>query len=196
MNCELKKLDTILNLIDTNYFDKTTGILTIPEGVEVINGKFYFRRKNVAKLNRVKGIKIPNSVKKIGKYAFRKTGITSLELPKGVEEIELGAFELCCDLISVSIKGSRIPLIEKDSFMACENLERFANSNGDIDIKNDFRISNRAFSTCYKLINSQNKWLLVVPEEPSGIQKYVNKILGFLGKLLSFNGAESIRNKF
>ena len=65
MDCEKNELDTIINLIDTNYFNKTTGILTIPNGVEVINGNFYYKRKDISKLYGIKGIKFPDSVKKI-----------------------------------------------------------------------------------------------------------------------------------
>lgn len=193
MNCENKELDTIINLIDTEYFDKTSGILTIPQGVEVINGKFYVRRKYLKKLYKVKEIKLPNTVKKIGKYAFRRTGIVNIQLPNSVQEIELGAFELCSNLIEVSIQGNKVPLIEKDSFIACENLEILRNSLGDIDVKKDFRISNNAFSTCYKLFNKQNKWLLVVDTKPTNV---FDKILSVISKVLNYNGMENIKNKF
>ena len=192
MICDYKILDTIINLIDTQYFNKTTGILTIPDGVEEINGKFYFRRKHIQKLKKVKGVKIPNSVKKIGKYAFRRTGIVNIQLPDSVQEIELGAFELCLDLIEVSIESKKIPVIEKDSFIACENLEIFKNSSGDIDIKNDLRIANSAFSTCYKLINNQKNWLLVVEPKKKNL---LDIIASIIVKVLSFNGAEGISEK-
>lgn len=196
MNCDVRKLDTIINLIDTKYFDRTTGTLTIPNGVEEINGKYYFRRKNVQKLYKIKKIIIPDTVNKIGKYAFRRTGITNIKLPESVKEIELGAFEWCSDLIEVSINGNKIPLIEKDSFIACENLEILRNSLGNIDIKNDFRISNKAFSTCYKLLNNQSKWLLVVSEEESKFKKFITKVLTSIARILSYNGMENIKNKF
>ncbi len=196
MNCEIINLDTIINLIDTKYFNSTTGVLTIPDGVEEINGKFYFRRKDTDKLYKVKEIRIPNSVKKIGKYAFRRTGISSIKLPESVKEIETGAFELCKDLIEVSIEGDHIPIVEQDSFIACENLERFVNELGDIDIKMDFRISNKAFSTCYKLLNNKNKWLLVVSEKENNFKKFFNKLVNVLAKVLSYNGMENIKNKF
>lgn len=196
MNCDVRKLDTIINLIDTKYFDRTTGALTIPNGVEEINGKYYFRRKNVQKLYKIKKIIIPDTVNKIGKYAFRRTGITNIKLPESVKEIELGAFEWCSDLIEVSINGNKIPLIEKDSFIACENLEILRNSLGNIDIKNDFRISNKAFSTCYKLLNNQSKWLLVVSEEESKFKKFITKVLTSIARILSYNGMENIKNKF
>ena len=193
MICENKKIDTIINLIDTEYFDKTSGVLTIPNGVEEINGKFYIRRKNIQNLYKIKEIRLPNTVKKIGRYAFRRTGIVNIQLPLSIQEIELGAFELCSNLIEVSIVGKKVPLIEKDSFIACENLEILRNSLGDIDVKKDFRISNSAFSTCYKLLNKQNKWLLVVDPKPNNI---FDKILSIISKVFSYNGMESIKNKF
>lgn len=193
MICENKKIDTIINLIDTEYFDKTSGVLTIPNGVEEINGKFFVRRKNIQNLYRIKEVRLPNTVKKIGRYAFRRTGIVNIQLPLSIQEIELGAFELCSNLIEVSIVGKKVPLIEKDSFIACENLETLKNSLGDIDIKKDFRISNTAFSTCYKLLNKQNKWLLVVDPKPNNI---FEKILSIVSKVFSYNGMESIKNKF
>ena len=196
MECNLKRVDTIINLIDTKNFNKTTGVLTIPDGIEEINGEFYFRRKEVEKLQKIKGVKLPNSVTKIGKYAFRRTGISNILLPVSVQEIELGAFELCSDLIEISVQGKKVPLIEKDSFIACENLEKFYNENGDIDVKSDFRISNKAFSTCRKLLNEQNKWLMVVTEKESRLKKCINKIISAIGSLLKINGLESIKNKF
>ena len=60
----------------------------------------------------------------------------------------------------------------------------------------DFRISNKAFSTCYKLLNNQNKWLLVVPEKENMFKKYINKLLHFVAKVLTFNGADNIKDKF
>lgn len=191
-----KNLDSIIELVDTKYFNKMTGILTIPDGVENINGEFYFKRDDVNKLNRIKGMIIPNSVSKIGKYAFRKSGITSLTIPESVKEIELGAFEMCENLIFLEIDSNKIPLIEKDSFLACSNLERFYNQNGDIDIKNDFRISNQAFSSCEKLLSAQGKWLMVIPETESKFTKYLNKIMGALGTMLKLTGKDCIENKF
>lgn len=191
-----RNLNSIINLIDTKYFNKITGILTIPEGIEVINGDFYYHRTDVEKIKKVKGINIPNSVNTIGKYAFRRTDISSIELPESVKEIELGAFELCTNLIEVSVKGDKVPIIQKDAFIVCENLEKFYNYKGDISIRNDLRISNQAFSTCYKLLNAQNKWLMVVPEKENKFQKIINKIMKSIGKLFNLNGTESIKSKF
>lgn len=196
MDCKLRELDTIISLIDTDNFNKITGVLTIPDGVETINGEFYVHRKEVEKLSKIKGVKIPNSVSKIGKYAFRRTGISNIELPESVKEVELGAFELCTNLIEVAVKGEKVPLVERDAFIACENLEKFFNDSGDIDIKLDFRISNKAFSTCYKLLNEQNKWLMVIPEKESKFKQYINKIINTISSLLKINGLESIKNKF
>ena len=196
MECKLKKVDTIINLIDTENYNKITGILTIPDGVEEINGEFYYKRRDVEKLKKVKGLKIPNSVIKIGKYAFRRTGISNVKFPKNIQEIELGAFELCTDLIEISVQGKKVPLIEKDSFIGCESLEKFYNEDGDIDVKTDFRISNKAFSTCSKLLNEQNKWLMVVNEKENIIKKYIDKIIKSISSLLKINGLESIKNKF
>lgn len=196
MECKLKKVDTIIDLIDTENYNKITGILTIPDGVEEINGEFYYKRRDVEKLKKVKGLKIPNSVIKIGKYAFRRTGISNVKFPENIQEIELGAFELCTDLIEISVQGKKVPLIEKDSFIGCESLEKFYNEDGDIDVKNDFRISNKAFSTCSKLLNEQNKWLMVVNEKENIIKKYIDKIIKSISSLLKINGLESIKNKF
>lgn len=192
----MRELKSIINLIDTENFNKTTGILTIPDGIETINGEFYFKRKDVEKINKIKGIKIPNSVKKIGKYAFRRTGISTLELPESVQEIELGAFELCSDLIEIFVTGKKVPIIEDDAFIACENLEKFSNELGDIDIKLDFRISNKAFSTCNKLLTEQNKWLMVVSEKENNLKKCIKQILKVLNSLFKANSLEKITNKF
>ena len=125
MECRLKKIDSIINLIDTENYNKITGVLTIPDGIEEIGGEFYYKRKDIIKLRKVKGVKIPNSVIKIGKYAFRRTGIANVKFPESIQEIELGAFELCTDLIEISVQGKKVPLIEKDSFIGSRSRVKF-----------------------------------------------------------------------
>lgn len=49
---------------------------------------------------------IPENVKSIGDFAFARSGLTSIDIPEGVEEIGLGAFYHCDGLNDVNIPSS------------------------------------------------------------------------------------------
>ena len=66
---------------------------------------------------------IPNSVKKIGIYAFFGCeALTNINVPEGVEEINFGAFQYCSNLKSVTLPKT-ITKIEADVFYECPILE-------------------------------------------------------------------------
>ena len=54
----------------------------------------------------ITSLKIPNTVKTIGVYAFSEIGITSLELPEGVLYIDDRAFEDCENLKKIVLPSS------------------------------------------------------------------------------------------
>lgn len=65
---------------------------------------------------------IPNGVKKIGVWAFRKCeGLASIVIPEGVTEIENGAFNECKNLKTVVIADS-VTKIGNYAFQYCESL--------------------------------------------------------------------------
>ena len=74
-------------------------------------------------LNYCKGVtsvQIPNTVTRIGDYAFANSGLTGIELPNSVKEIYSKAFENCSDLVNVNL--GKIELIKVDAFKNCEKL--------------------------------------------------------------------------
>lgn len=58
---------------------------------------------------------IPTGVEEIGDFAFARSGLTSIQIPKGVTTIGNGAFYHCDDLLSVSIP-STVTEIAPDAF--------------------------------------------------------------------------------
>lgn len=64
---------------------------------------------------------IPKSVKKIGQCSFYACPITKTAIPEGVEDIDVGAFGYCADLVSVIIPKS-VKRIECTAFCDCKNI--------------------------------------------------------------------------
>ena len=65
---------------------------------------------------------IPNSIKRIGEYAFSKlSSLVSISIPENVTYMNAGAFEGCTNLINIDIKG-RIPKIALWTFRGCTSL--------------------------------------------------------------------------
>ncbi|MFJ1435880.1 leucine-rich repeat domain-containing protein [Capnocytophaga canimorsus] len=91
------------------------GKVVIPNGVvridyDAFNG-----------CNRLTTIIIPNTVNSIGPYAFYRTGLTSVKLPKNIRVIEEGLFRECEKLISVSLPEGVINIMD-NAFQSCNNL--------------------------------------------------------------------------
>lgn len=68
--------------------------------------------------------KVPDTVKKIGEFAFARSGLISMEIPKGVTTIEYGAFYHCDSLSKVSIPDT-VTEIEAFAFRNTPYLEQF-----------------------------------------------------------------------
>ena len=74
-------------------------------------------------LNYCKGVtsvQIPNTVTRIGDYAFANSGLTGIELPNSVKEIYSKAFENCSDLENVNLEN--VELIKTEAFANCTKL--------------------------------------------------------------------------
>ena len=68
--------------------------------------------------------RIPNGVKKIGKYAFcDSTNLLNLDIPNGVEIIEESALDGCNSLTSIVIPNS-VTHIDGGAFYGCSNLNK------------------------------------------------------------------------
>lgn len=109
----------------------------IPNTVEEIGQSAF------AQLTELKEIEIPESVKKIGEYAFMLTGLKSISIPDGVEVIGNQAFNVCFELEKVNL-GKNVKIIGEEAFNQCSNLKK-------INLDNVETIGKGAFTECTNL---------------------------------------------
>lgn len=89
--------------------------LIIKEGTTAI-ASGAFRYENIV------SVSIPNSVKRIGSYAFASaTGLKSIVLPSSLTSINAGTFYKCTSLESIVIPEG-VTKIDYNAFFLCENL--------------------------------------------------------------------------
>ena len=135
-------------------------------------------------MSNLKSIKMPESLKSIGKEAFRNcNGLTSITIGKNVTDIEYGAFSGCENLTSVTIPSS-VTSIGEDAFMYCTGLISVTIGNSvtnigrsafldcssltSVTIGNSVTsIGNSAFSRCSSLTS-----IYMYPTTPPTIDKY------------------------
>lgn len=126
---------TAFNIDDENeYFCDVNGVIytkdmktllfcpptvrehTVPEGVETIRTKAFYKCGNLAKVT------LPDSVKSIEEKAFFRCGaITEIELPENLEFIGKDAFSYCTGLTQINIPES-IKQIDEYAFYNCTGL--------------------------------------------------------------------------
>lgn len=94
---------------------KDTDLVTIPEGVEVIDSWAFSN-------NRIKSIVIPKSVKKIEGFAFSSCSIEKLVIPNSIESFGEFIFARCYSLTSVIIEEG-ITKLGIGMFSGCIYLE-------------------------------------------------------------------------
>lgn len=99
---------------DTEAEEGTT--LVIPDGTTEIGDSAY------AYTTQYQHVIIPDSVKKIGKNAFRQSSIVSVEMGDGVEEIGERAFYGCSRLTRAELSESLVS-VDYAAFQSCEALE-------------------------------------------------------------------------
>lgn len=75
---------------------------------------------------------IPNSVTRIGSYAFFRTNLTSFTIPSSITFIEWGAFHDSASLESIFIPNS-VKYIECGAFYYCDNLTIYAEATSKPD---------------------------------------------------------------
>lgn len=95
---------------------------------------------------RLTAIQLPERLMKIGRSAFRETGLTSIIIPRSITEIEDGAFCGCSDLKSVSIPNS-VTRIGVCAFWKCSELMSVSIPDSVLEI------GPGAFSACTSLIS-------------------------------------------
>lgn len=129
-----------------NCFDLTNINLDSCEKLEEIDDEAFYHCSNIP------FVRLTNSVKRIGKHAFSKTGILNCRLSPSLEEIDEGAFSNCKSLCFIIIPSNT--KVSDDAFIGTDTI--VININDDINID----------------INS-----IESNEEPDSIQNRENTIL-------------------
>ena len=114
----------------------------IPEGVCEIGG--YAFAPDMRQWNRLEKVTIPESVEKIGEYAFNHSKVKAIMLPSTMEFIGDHAFYECYELTSINLPDG-LTEIGDSTFDFCTNVSEF------IIPESVTRIGNRAFACCKTL---------------------------------------------
>ena len=101
--------------------------LTIKDGTVEISDNAFLSCKGLA------SVAIPQSVERIGNYAFAYSGLQSIDIPEGVDSIGNYAFQYCRNLTSASLPGSATS-IGSSVFANCDNLSSVTLSEGVTNI--------------------------------------------------------------
>lgn len=109
------------NALDHHVYVKGTEVTNA-----VLSGITQIARYAFNKCVNLTSVVIPEGVTFIGQYAFGSTGISSLTLPKSVTTIELGSFDGCGSLTSLTIEGGEtvhtITFTGNNSFRNCSSI--------------------------------------------------------------------------
>ena len=112
--------------------------VSFPEGVLVIGSDSFKRCKNLTKVH------LPDSLEKIGEWAFGSCNIQELTIPPNTSYICNSAFEACYNLESITIKDGEADLeIQNSVFRDCKSLKSVFLTNRITDIGNKFMASSR-----------------------------------------------------
>jgi len=116
---------TELEVSSSNYSDKYSGNVVIPESVTYDNETYSVTSIGNGAFRGCSGltsITIPNSVTSIGYEAFRDcSGLTSITIPNSVTSIGSRAFRECSGLTSFTIPNS-VTSIGGSAFEGCSGL--------------------------------------------------------------------------
>ena len=137
---------------------------TIPNGVEVIAARSFWKNENLTNViipdsiisieegafhycTNLKSLSIPNSVTTIGASAFGWClDLENITLPKGIKEISSGLFNQCEKLTDVTMPDS-VVTIQYSAFMNCKSLTNIIIPDNVSEIKRD------AFYGCKSLLS-------------------------------------------
>ena len=106
------------------YNRRYSGDIVIPETVNYDGTVFSVTaigNEAFSKCYGLTSIVIPNTVKRIGRYAFYRTEIKSVTIGNSVTNIEYMAFRECDNLTSVTIPNS-VTTIDNEAFESCDRL--------------------------------------------------------------------------
>ena len=137
-----------------DYFDESTGKLTLPEGVERIEDRAFLG------CTQIKVVELPSTVKSIGTDAFELcTNLRRIDMPDGLVEIGKYAFNSCSSLTYV-LCPSTLEKIGTRAFMNCKSLLKVTLSEKILDSGEG--IEDNAFSGCYSLLDEYKEQILRV----------------------------------
>lgn len=94
-------------------------------------------------------ISLPDSIEKIGRFSFARSGLQKITIPENVKVIEYGAFYHCDELIEVNIPSS-VTKIEKNVFAHTPWLENWFESGTE-----DYLIVGDGILLAYKCDDSE-----------------------------------------
>ncbi len=104
--------ETVLPVITAPTVEK----LTLPEDITEISPEA------LVNMTLLKKIKIPKTVRVIGKGAFRRMGLSSVALPEGLTVLEDSVFAGCTALSSVTLPSS-LKTMHASAFAGCDTLK-------------------------------------------------------------------------
>jgi hypothetical protein len=137
-----------------DYFDESTGKLTLPEGVERIEDRAFLG------CTQIKVVELPSTVKSIGTDAFELcTNLRRIDMPDGLVEIGKYAF-YCCNSLTYVLCPSTLEKIGTRAFMNCKSLLKVTLSEKILDSGEG--IEDNAFSGCYSLLDEYKEQILRV----------------------------------
>lgn len=112
-------------------YDRTTGILTVPDGTTTIDSTHGFiRDAGITKMI------IPEGVTRIETEAFLGcTSLTEIVIPEGVTRIGRGAFQACSSLTNITLP-STITSIGASAFSECSSITEIVIPEGVTSIGN------------------------------------------------------------
>lgn len=153
-----------------------------PEGVEVIGNEAFW---GVSSLQG--DLKLPSTIKTIGRVAFSGTNISHVSLPENLEVIYDNTFSDCKFLQDTLTIPSSVIRIEENAFAGCEKLDALIIPKGVEEIKGG------AFGGCHSLYYIQ----CLKPEPPvlagdafNGVEKNECALVVLEGSVNAYRNAE------
>ena len=126
-------------------------VKSIKDRTSADNGEF--------RLSSVKEIALPDSMNRLGNYAFVYGNFSKVILPDALEEINVDAFYCCRRLSDISFPDT-LETIGASAFLGCDSIE-------EIDLPSSLKsIGSNAFGQCHLLES------IVIPESVTSIGTY------------------------
>ena len=126
--------DLIVKVYGNHPEDKNKSFIEVPEGVIEIESRAFF-------IFDMEEIKLPSTLKKIGRLAFFNcTGLEKVCIPENVEIIDMEAFMGATALKEVLILSKKIKHIKTRTFAQCKKLRSISFPNGMETIRFDSHV--------------------------------------------------------